>query len=177
MLGYHIEVSARNADALMTPAVENDTLSVADVVALALAATVAERSRGAFVDWSAQTGIEADFHCRYSLIDTIPVEAKTVLYRIVQESLTNIAKHAQAIGAGCGNIVARFPATGGDGVPIMFAAHLDTVFPAGTNVTVRRDGTVETVPTVAVAVVPLMWPAFRARLADRAARKAGRRSC
>ncbi len=34
---------------------------------------------------------------------------------------------AQAIGAGCGNIVARFPATGGDGVPIMFAAHLDTV--------------------------------------------------
>ncbi|MGD9694827.1 MAG: M20/M25/M40 family metallo-hydrolase [Thermoleophilia bacterium] len=34
---------------------------------------------------------------------------------------------AAALGAGCGNIVARFPATAEGGVPIMFGAHLDTV--------------------------------------------------
>ena len=35
---------------------------------------------------------------------------------------------AEALGAGCGNIVARFPGTeGAAGTPIMFAAHLDTV--------------------------------------------------
>lgn len=34
---------------------------------------------------------------------------------------------AAALGAGCGNITARFPATATGGVPIMFAAHLDTV--------------------------------------------------
>jgi tripeptide aminopeptidase len=34
---------------------------------------------------------------------------------------------AAALPAGCGNILARFPATAEGGVPIMFAAHLDTV--------------------------------------------------
>lgn len=35
---------------------------------------------------------------------------------------------AAALGAGCGNILAHFPATpGATGTPIMFAAHLDTV--------------------------------------------------
>jgi tripeptide aminopeptidase len=34
---------------------------------------------------------------------------------------------ADRLSAGCGNIVARFPATAERGVPIMFAAHLDTV--------------------------------------------------
>jgi tripeptide aminopeptidase len=35
---------------------------------------------------------------------------------------------ARTLGAGCGNILARFPATAGaDGTPVMFAAHLDTV--------------------------------------------------
>jgi tripeptide aminopeptidase len=35
---------------------------------------------------------------------------------------------AEALGAGCGNILARFPPTpGADGTPVMFAAHLDTV--------------------------------------------------
>lgn len=34
---------------------------------------------------------------------------------------------AIALPAGCGNIVGRFPATAPGGVPIMFAAHLDTV--------------------------------------------------
>jgi tripeptide aminopeptidase len=41
-----------------------------------------------------------------------------------------------------GNLIARWPGTGG-GPTLVFAAHLDTVFPVGTNITVRRmpDGT------------------------------------
>jgi tripeptide aminopeptidase len=38
---------------------------------------------------------------------------------------------AEALPAGCGNIVARFPATIEGGTPIMLGAHLDTVPPAG----------------------------------------------
>lgn len=43
---------------------------------------------------------------------------------------------------GIGNLTARRPGTGG-GPTLVFAAHLDTVFPAGTNLAVRRgaDGT------------------------------------
>lgn len=43
---------------------------------------------------------------------------------------------------GIGNVVARRPGTGG-GPTLVFAAHLDTVFPAGTTLTVRKqpDGT------------------------------------
>lgn len=45
-------------------------------------------------DWSAQFGIEADFHCRDRHIDDLPDDVRTTLYRVVQEALTNIAKHA-----------------------------------------------------------------------------------
>jgi tripeptide aminopeptidase len=38
---------------------------------------------------------------------------------------------AETLPAGCGNIVARFPATVEGGVPIVFGAHLDTVPPTG----------------------------------------------
>ena len=38
---------------------------------------------------------------------------------------------AEALPAGCGNIVARFPATAEGGTPIALAAHLDTVPNAG----------------------------------------------
>jgi len=38
---------------------------------------------------------------------------------------------AAAIGAGCGNIVGRFPATAPGGTPIVLCAHLDTVPPTG----------------------------------------------
>ncbi len=38
-----------------------------------------------------------------------------------------------------GNVIARRPGTG-DGETVAFVAHLDTVFPSGTDVTVRRDG-------------------------------------
>ena len=45
-------------------------------------------------EWSAQFAIEADFHCRAPQLDTVPLEIKTTLYRLLQEGLTNIAKHA-----------------------------------------------------------------------------------
>jgi PAS domain S-box-containing protein len=45
-------------------------------------------------DWSAQVGIEADFHCRDTRLDLLPEEVRTTVYRVVQEALTNIAKHA-----------------------------------------------------------------------------------
>jgi PAS domain S-box-containing protein len=45
-------------------------------------------------DWSAQIGIEAEFLCDGVDIDHLPDEIRTTLYRTVQESLTNIAKHA-----------------------------------------------------------------------------------
>jgi signal transduction histidine kinase len=45
-------------------------------------------------DWSAQIGIDAEFLCDGVDIDRLPDEIRTTLYRVVQESLTNIAKHA-----------------------------------------------------------------------------------
>jgi signal transduction histidine kinase len=41
-----------------------------------------------------QTGIAVDFHS--SLSDRLPADYETALYRIVQESLTNVVKHARA---------------------------------------------------------------------------------
>ncbi len=45
-------------------------------------------------EWSEQYGIEADFHCRDAKLDSLPEEVRTTIYRVVQEGLTNIAKHA-----------------------------------------------------------------------------------
>ena len=45
-------------------------------------------------DFQQITGIEPD--CKIDLPYTLPTELNTALYRIVQESLTNICKHAQA---------------------------------------------------------------------------------
>jgi two-component system sensor histidine kinase UhpB len=47
-------------------------------------------------EWNAQYGIRADFHCRDSMVDMLPADVRTTLYRLVQEGLTNIAKHARA---------------------------------------------------------------------------------
>ena len=46
-------------------------------------------------DWSAQYGIAADFHCADAKLDELPDEARTTIYRVVQEALNNIAKHAE----------------------------------------------------------------------------------
>jgi two-component system sensor histidine kinase UhpB len=45
-------------------------------------------------EWSAQSGIEVDFHCGDSGLDGHSEEVRTTLYRVVQEALTNIARHA-----------------------------------------------------------------------------------
>jgi signal transduction histidine kinase len=46
-------------------------------------------------DWSEQCGIEVDFLCDDPDIDGVPSEIGAAVYRVVQEGLTNIVKHAQ----------------------------------------------------------------------------------
>jgi len=45
-------------------------------------------------DWSERTGIGADFYCEDENIDQLPDDVRTTVFRIVQESLTNVVKHA-----------------------------------------------------------------------------------
>ena len=45
-------------------------------------------------EWSEQCGTEVDFHCDDPRLDDVPSEIGTAIYRIVQEGLTNIFKHA-----------------------------------------------------------------------------------
>ncbi len=45
-------------------------------------------------EWSQQFGIEVDFQCTEGRVDALSNETRTALYRLVQESLTNVAKHA-----------------------------------------------------------------------------------
>jgi PAS domain S-box-containing protein len=47
-------------------------------------------------DWSARVGIAASLHSSGLLDERLPGEVETALYRIVQEALTNVAKHANA---------------------------------------------------------------------------------
>jgi PAS domain S-box-containing protein len=44
--------------------------------------------------WSTQYAVEADFHCDDHWIHELTDEVRTTIYRVVQEGLTNIAKHA-----------------------------------------------------------------------------------
>ena len=50
-------------------------------------------------DWSARTRIELD--CQLADLEAarLPPDFETVLYRVVQEALTNVARHAQAARA------------------------------------------------------------------------------
>lgn len=46
-------------------------------------------------DWSERCGIEVDFHCDEPKLEEVPDDVSTAVYRVVQEGLTNIVKHAQ----------------------------------------------------------------------------------
>ena len=55
------------------------------------------RALGALIDdWSGRYGITADVQIIGATEPRLPTEIETVLYRIVQEALTNVLKHAQA---------------------------------------------------------------------------------
>ena len=47
-------------------------------------------------DWSRRVNVPAELHMTGLLDNRLPPEAETTLYRIAQEALTNIAKHARA---------------------------------------------------------------------------------
>jgi PAS domain S-box-containing protein len=47
-------------------------------------------------DWSARTGIRAEYHCRGTSQRRLPAHLETMFYRVAQEGLTNVAKHAGA---------------------------------------------------------------------------------
>jgi two-component system sensor histidine kinase UhpB len=47
-------------------------------------------------NWSSRTGVAATLHMSGLLDDRLPSHAETALYRIAQEALTNVAKHARA---------------------------------------------------------------------------------
>jgi signal transduction histidine kinase len=45
-------------------------------------------------EWSARCGIEVDFHCADGSLERLSEEVSTTVYRVVQEALTNVLKHA-----------------------------------------------------------------------------------
>lgn len=45
-------------------------------------------------EWSERCSTEVDFHCDDANLDAVPSEIGTAVYRVVQEGLTNIVKHA-----------------------------------------------------------------------------------
>jgi signal transduction histidine kinase len=46
-------------------------------------------------DWGERSGTEVDFHCDDPTLDDVPSDIGTTIYRVVQEGLTNIVKHAR----------------------------------------------------------------------------------
>ena len=47
-------------------------------------------------EWSEHSGVPVQFECTGTWEDRLPPQVETTLYRIVQEALTNVAKHAEA---------------------------------------------------------------------------------
>ena len=55
------------------------------------------RALGALIaDWNKRYGVAADVQILGAVEPRLPAELETVLYRVVQEALTNVLKHAQA---------------------------------------------------------------------------------
>jgi two-component system sensor histidine kinase DegS len=61
-------------------------------------------------EWSEQYGIEVDFHSAAPGLDELSNEIRTTIYRVVQEGLTNIAKHA-ATATSVGVVIERSGST------------------------------------------------------------------
>jgi PAS domain S-box-containing protein len=53
--------------------------------------------------WMVQSGIQVDFHCGEGKVDAISEEVSTIIYRVAQEALTNVAKHA--VGASTATLI------------------------------------------------------------------------
>ncbi|WP_439627728.1 CheR family methyltransferase [Gemmata sp.] len=51
-------------------------------------------------EWSSRSGVRADFHASGVEPGRVPAEVETAIYRVVQEALTNVAKHAGASAVG-----------------------------------------------------------------------------
>lgn len=47
-------------------------------------------------EWSEQGGVKVDFHGQGTETDRLPLELETALYRVAQEALTNVLRHAKA---------------------------------------------------------------------------------
>jgi len=69
------------------------------------------RALGSYLaDWGEQCGTEVDFHCDDPRLDEVPNEVATAIYRVVQEGLTNIVKHAGQPSS-VGVVIGRVDAT------------------------------------------------------------------
>lgn len=55
---------------------------------------LAESLANLIEDWSQHSGIETSFHCSVAGFQDLREDLRTTIYRVIQEALTNVAKHA-----------------------------------------------------------------------------------